>query len=46
MATPEYNRPYPDEYSFGDLEPDWFDDLEVTKWKEEGGMDDTDHCVQ
>ena len=42
MGVPEYNRPWPDDYSFNDREPDWFDDLEVKRRVEEGEL--TDEC--
>jgi hypothetical protein len=40
MNIPDYYKPWPDGYSFDEHEPDWFDDLEVTRLIEEQGDDD------
>lgn len=46
MNVPDYHKPWPDESSFIDMEPDLYDELEVTKFKEEEAGNDTNTDLQ
>ena len=46
MNVPDYYKPWPDEPSFSDMEPDLYDELEVTKFKENEAWNDTNTDLQ